>query len=69
MERMIKLTRLAGKCDDPGYCPAIDLSERGTLIFTGPAVRYDALRAGPGEESVELSLEFVKEAMHALERR
>lgn len=65
----MKLTRLAGKCDDPGLCPAIDLTERETLVFTGPAAQYAGLQAGPGESSVELAVDLVREALRALDAR
>jgi len=64
----LKLTRLAGDCTENGVCPAVDLSDTGTLVFTGPVV-HDAvgLKVGPGEQAVELSIELVKEAMRALD--
>ena len=63
----MKLTRLAGTCNDLNTCPAIDLTEAGTLVFTGPAVRFYGLRAGPGEQSVELAIDLVREAIRALD--
>lgn len=63
----MKLTRLAGRCDDPGLCPAIDLTDRATLIFTGPTARSNEMQAGHGEQSVELPIDMVKEAMRALD--
>lgn len=65
----MKLTRLAGTCKAVDICPAVDLTERGTLVFTGPIAYDDELRAGPGEQSVELTIEMVKEAMSALDNR
>lgn len=65
----MKLTRLAGRCEDPDFCPAVDLTDHETLVFTGPMVADDNLRPGPDEQSVELSVELVKEAMRVLDTR
>lgn len=65
----MKLTRLAGTCNDLNTCPAIDATEMGTLVFTGPAVSFPGLRAGPGEGSVELAVDLVREALRALDNR
>ncbi len=63
----MKLTRLAGTCDDPSLCPAVDLTDRASLIFTGPVVSHEGLRVWRGEQAVELSIDLVKEAMRALD--
>jgi hypothetical protein len=63
----MKLTRLAGKCEDPDFCHAIDLTDHETLIFTGPVVADDKLRRGPDEQSIELTVDLVKEAMRVLD--
>jgi hypothetical protein len=65
----MKLTRLAGGCGENGVCPAVDLTDQGTVVFTGPIALYDGLRAGPGEQSVELTVDMVREAMRALDIR
>jgi hypothetical protein len=65
----MKLTRLAGTCNDLNTCPAVDLTEAGTLVLTGPAVSYAELRAGAGEGSVELTVDLVREALRALDNR
>jgi hypothetical protein len=64
----MSLTRLAGGCGENGVCPAVDLTEKGTLVLTGPVVNYSGL-AGPGEQSVELTVKMVREAMSALDWR
>jgi hypothetical protein len=65
----MKLTRLAGKCEDLTQCPAVDLTDRGTLVFTGPVARLGEFRAGPGEQSVEMTIDMVKEAIRVLDAR
>lgn len=65
----MKLTRLAGDCGPDDYCPAVDMTDQQTLIFTGAIVRYDGLRTGPDEQSVELPVGLVKEALRVLDAR
>lgn len=64
-----RLRRLADDCDPERWCPAVDATDHGTLVFTGPVVRHADLRRGPGEQSVELSIDLVREALDALDAR
>jgi hypothetical protein len=52
---------LAGACRD-GTCPAVYLTEQGTLVVQGPPVDG----APEGEARVELSLELLKQALARL---
>lgn len=52
---------LAGACRD-GTCPAVYLTEGGTLVIQGPPVDG----APEGEARVELSPDLLKQAMERL---
>lgn len=65
----MNLTRLAEDCGPDEYCPAVDMTDQQTLVFTGSVVRYEGLRAGPDEQSVELPIHLVKEALRVLDAR
>jgi hypothetical protein len=52
---------LAGACRD-GTCPAVYLTERGTLVVQGPPVDG----APEGEARVELSPDLLKQALERL---
>lgn len=69
METSSRLRRLAGDCRPDDWCPAVDATDHGTLVFTGPVVQHVGLRRGPGEQSVELSIDLVREAIRALDAR
>ncbi|RZS32641.1 hypothetical protein EV193_11117 [Herbihabitans rhizosphaerae] len=49
----MELRKVSGGCED-GDCPAVYLSDTGTLVFQGtPVERADGLRLGPGERAGE----------------
>ncbi|MQA64216.1 MAG: hypothetical protein GEU86_22800 [Actinophytocola sp.] len=50
-----------------GDCPAVYVSDRGTVVFQGDAVPVaEGLRLGEGEQAVELPLDVLKSALPAL---
>jgi hypothetical protein len=56
---MAHLARIRGdECQDGRTCPAVDASDRGTIVVTGTLVTDPALLAqlaiGPGEAAVEI---------------
>ena len=62
----MKLTKLSEECKE-GTCPAVYLSDRGTLVLQGNAVRRaDGLLFGQGEQAVELPIALVREAIREL---
>ncbi|WP_436501490.1 hypothetical protein [Actinokineospora sp. HUAS TT18] len=62
----MNLHRIAGDCRDED-CPAVYLSDRGTVVFQGDVVSLaNGLRLGQGEQAVELPLTVVREAIRAL---
>lgn len=69
MGRSSTLRRLAGDCGADGYCPAVDLVDDDKLVLTGPVVSYAELRCGPHEQTVELPIDLVREALRALDAR
>ncbi|RZS34367.1 hypothetical protein EV193_109154 [Herbihabitans rhizosphaerae] len=66
----LRLTKLAGTCEDFDTCPTIYVSDRATLVFQGPEVGdLDGLRLGDGEAAIALSIDLVKEAIRAYDAR
>ncbi len=62
----MKITKLSGECEN-GNCPAVYLSDSGSLVVQGDAVSgADGLTLGPDEQAVEISLELLREALNAL---
>lgn len=63
----MKLTRIAGDCGDNIECPAVYVSDRGTIVVQG----YTLARTGldialaDDESAVEIPLELLKEAARA----
>jgi hypothetical protein len=56
---MARLTRVRGdECQDGRTCPAVDASDRGTVVVTGTLVTDSQILAqlaiGPGEAAVEI---------------
>ena len=68
MEPELTLTKLSGDGDCyTNECPAGYVTNRGTLVFQGPAVgQAEELRLGKGEQAVEVPIEIVREALRAL---
>jgi hypothetical protein len=61
----MKLRNVSG-CEN-GACPAVHVSDRGTLVFQGDAVtQAEGLNLGPGEQAVELPAEVFRQALEAL---
>lgn len=60
----MELRKIAGDCPD-NECPAIFLSDRGTVVFQGDAVTT-GLKLTPGEQAVELPLDVVRQALPEL---
>ncbi|WIV53381.1 hypothetical protein [Amycolatopsis nalaikhensis] len=64
----MELKKLAGGCEYDN-CPAVHLTDRGSVIVIGTAVDDQAgLRVGPGEQAVELPLALLEEAVSELGR-
>jgi len=62
----MKLKKIAGDCKSDD-CPAVHLTDRGSLVIVGAIVGADDRPAvGPGEQVVEVSIGLVREALHAL---
>jgi hypothetical protein len=62
----VELTRLSDACSN-GDCPAVYVTERGTLVLQGATVHAaDGLRLGVGEQAVELPVDLVRTALAAL---
>lgn len=60
------LRKITTGCDNDD-CPAVYLSDRGTVVFQGDAVtRANGLRLGAGEQAVELPLDVVRQALPEL---
>lgn len=60
------LLRKVSGCEK-GECPAVYVSDRGTLVFQGAAVTSaEGLRLRPGEQAVELPLHVVRGALPEL---
>ena len=62
----VRLTRVrAEDCPDTITCPAIDTSDRGTVVVTGKQVTdpevLAQLRIGPGETAVEIPASLLPE--------
>lgn len=63
----MKLTKLSGPDCDNDDCPAVYISDRGTVVVQGDTVSHaDGLRLGVGEQAVEISAELLREALRAL---
>ena len=61
----MKLRKVSG-CEG-GDCPAVYVSDRGTLVFQGDPVEIaNGLRLGPGERAVEVPLDVLKSALPKL---
>ncbi|MEU0788599.1 hypothetical protein ABZ342_00940 [Amycolatopsis sp. NPDC005961] len=64
----MKLKKLAGDCEYDN-CPAVYLTDRGSVLVIGATVADQAgLAVGPGEQAVELPLRLLEEAAGELER-
>ncbi|MEV4147875.1 hypothetical protein AB0J40_29705 [Amycolatopsis sp. NPDC049691] len=62
----MKLKKIAGDCKSDD-CPAVHLTDRGSLVIVGFIVGADDRPAVcPGEQVVEVSIGLVREALHAL---
>ena len=62
----MKTRKIVGGCNRDD-CPAVHMSERGTLIFQGDVVNNaPAIKLGDGEQAVELPESVVREAVRAL---
>lgn len=65
---IMKLRKLSGGCEYDN-CPAVHLTDRGSVIVIGTMVADQAdLGVGPGEQAVELPLRLLEEAVGELER-
>jgi hypothetical protein len=63
----VKLTKLSGPDCDNDDCPAVFISDRGTIVVQGDGVSHaDGLRLGAGEQAVEISADLLREALNAL---
>jgi hypothetical protein len=50
-----------------GECPAVFMSDQGTVVFQGEVVTSaEGLRLSPGEQAVELPLDVVRNAIPEL---
>lgn len=62
----MRVHRVSDECRD-GECPAVYVSDRGTVVFQGDTVTSaEGLRLGAGEQAVELPLAVLKSALPAL---
>lgn len=64
----MKLTQIAGECSDHIDCPAVYLSDRGTLIVQGYTIAAEDLTEitlPEGENAVEIPLSLLQEAARA----
>jgi len=61
----VELTLVAGECPDGVTCPAVYLTDHGTLVIQGIRVvdqqTLDGLRLGPGEAAVEVPADLLRE--------
>ena len=63
----MKVRKISGDDCGQGDCPAVHMSDRGTLVFQGDAVKAaDGLRLGIGEQAVELPVSVIREAVRVL---
>jgi hypothetical protein len=63
----MKLRRVSEEDCDQGTCPAVYVSDQGTAVAQGPAVRVaEGLTLGPGELAVELPTAVLFDAVIAL---
>lgn len=62
----MEIVKITGDCKQDD-CPAVHVSDRGTLVFQGDAVAdAKGLTLGQGEQAVELPMSVVREAVRAL---
>ncbi|GLZ28949.1 hypothetical protein Lesp02_11390 [Lentzea sp. NBRC 105346] len=59
----MRMTKLAGTCDDGIDCPAVFLTERGTIAVQGDLVDY--INTPLGEAIVEIPVALLLEAANA----
>lgn len=65
----MKLRKITADCNVKD-CPAVYVSDLGTVVFQGlPVAAADGLRLGDGEQAVELPMDVVREALPKLQRR
>lgn len=58
--------KIAGDCNRDD-CPAVHVTDRGTLIFQGDVVNNaPAIKLSNGEQAVELPESVIREAVRAL---
>jgi hypothetical protein len=58
--------RMVSGCEG-GECPAVYVSDRGTVVFQGNVVTVaEGLRLGAGEQAVELPMEVVRRVLPEL---
>jgi hypothetical protein len=63
----MQLRMVSGDGCEDGACPAVFISDRGTVIFQGGLVTsVEGLRLKPGEQAVELPLDVVRSALPEL---
>ncbi|TRV77476.1 hypothetical protein FKN01_15360 [Streptomyces sp. 130] len=58
----MKLTRLVGQCDE-GECPAIYMTDRGTLAVQGGRLADHGLDIPAHETLVEVPVELIRKAV------
>ncbi|WP_078906553.1 hypothetical protein [Streptomyces sp. NRRL S-378] len=58
----MKLTRLVSTCDD-GECPALFLTDRGTLVVQGGRVADHGREIPAHETMVEIPMELIRRAI------
>lgn len=64
---LAKTSKSGGSCDDDD-CPTAYLADDGRLIIQGdPADGVDGVQLGPGEQSVVVPAELLRELLRALE--
>jgi hypothetical protein len=60
----MKMTKLAGTCDDDKTCPGVFLTERGTIAVQGDLI--DQVTTPLGEAIVEIPMTLLLEAANAV---
>ncbi|MFI5940343.1 hypothetical protein ACIBCB_08760 [Streptomyces uncialis] len=58
----MKLTRLVGECEE-GECPALYLTNRGTLAVQGARITDHGLEIPAHETLVEIPVELIRKAV------